>query len=56
VLAIPADLQDQQAAVALVDQVLADAGRLDILVNNAGTTWGAPARSIRSTPGTRSST
>jgi gluconate 5-dehydrogenase len=43
VLAIPADLQDQQAAVALVDRVLAEAGRLDILVNNAGTTWGAPA-------------
>jgi gluconate 5-dehydrogenase len=43
VRAISADLQDSQAAAALVDQVLAQGGRLDILVNNAGTTWGAPA-------------
>lgn len=43
VLAVASDLQDPHAAQALVDQVMAQAGRLDILVNNAGTTWGAPA-------------
>lgn len=43
VLAIASDLQDPQSAQALVDQVLAQQGRLDILVNNAGATWGAPA-------------
>jgi gluconate 5-dehydrogenase len=43
VLAIAGDLQDLHAAKALVEEVLAERGRLDILVNNAGATWGAPA-------------
>lgn len=43
VSAIATDLQDAQAAKPLVEQVLANHGRLDILVNNAGATWGAPA-------------
>ncbi len=42
-LTVAGDLQDPQAAKALVDKVLAERGRLDVLVNNAGATWGAPA-------------
>lgn len=33
---VPADLTDDDALVALVDEVLAAAGRIDVLVNNAG--------------------
>ena len=40
---ISADLRDEAAAAALVEDVAATHGRIDILVNNAGTTWGAPA-------------
>jgi gluconate 5-dehydrogenase len=43
VLTIAADLQNAQAARAVVEQTLTRFGRLDILVNNAGATWGAPA-------------
>jgi len=41
--AIVADLSQEKAAQALVDDALEYAGQIDILVNNAGATWGAPA-------------
>lgn len=41
--AVAADLRDANAAQALVDAVMAQAGRIDILVNNAGISWGAAA-------------
>jgi gluconate 5-dehydrogenase len=41
--AISADLRTADAAQALVDTVMARAGRIDILINNAGASWGAPA-------------
>ncbi len=33
---VPVDLRDGEAAWAMIDQVVADLGRLDVLVNNAG--------------------
>src|SRR5690349_23155419 len=39
---LQADLADDDAAAALVPQVLADHGRLDVLVNNAGISWPVP--------------
>jgi gluconate 5-dehydrogenase len=41
--AVSADLRDAAAAQAMVDAVMARAGRIDILVNNAGASWGAAA-------------
>jgi ketoreductase RED2 len=35
---VQADVSDQAQAQGLIDQVIADHGRLDVLVNNAGTT------------------
>jgi ketoreductase RED2 len=35
---VQADVSDQSQAQGLIDQVIADHGRLDVLVNNAGTT------------------
>lgn len=43
VLALPADLSQEDAARPLVETVVERWGQVDILVNNAGTTWGAPA-------------
>jgi NAD(P)-dependent dehydrogenase (short-subunit alcohol dehydrogenase family) len=36
VIAVPTDLTDDAAMVALVDRVIGDTGRIDVLVNNAG--------------------
>lgn len=36
VVTVSADLTDDAAMVALVDRILAEAGRIDVLVNNAG--------------------
>ncbi|WP_246624578.1 SDR family NAD(P)-dependent oxidoreductase [Oceanobacter mangrovi] len=36
------DLQDLDSIPGMVEQLLAEVGRIDILVNNAGTSWGAP--------------
>lgn len=41
--AVATDLRDAEGAQALVDGVMARAGRIDILINNAGISWGAPA-------------
>ncbi|GAA0619964.1 SDR family oxidoreductase [Sporichthya brevicatena] len=38
----PLDVRDEAAITALVDEVLADRGRIDLLVNNAGTSEPAP--------------
>ncbi len=38
----PLDVRDEAAVTALVDEILADRGRIDILVNNAGTSEPAP--------------
>ncbi len=38
-----ADISEEAARTGLIDQVLAEFGRIDILVNNAGTTRRAPA-------------
>lgn len=40
---IAADLGQDSAVAALVEQAMARLGKIDILVNNAGATWGAPA-------------
>jgi gluconate 5-dehydrogenase len=40
--AIECDVARPEAVEALVDRVLAEAGRLHVLVNNAGVVWGAP--------------
>ncbi|HUR75186.1 MAG TPA: SDR family oxidoreductase [Sporichthya sp.] len=42
VIGRPLDVRDEAAVQALVDEVLADRGRIDILVNNAGTSEPAP--------------
>ena len=41
--AVAADLSTQASAQAMVEAVMAKAGRIDILVNNAGVSWGAAA-------------
>lgn len=41
--AIAADLSQADAVEPLVQQVMAQHGRIDILINNAGASWGAPA-------------
>ena len=42
-LAVPTDVTDPQACVALVDAAVAKFGRVDVLVNNAGMSHVAPA-------------
>jgi NAD(P)-dependent dehydrogenase (short-subunit alcohol dehydrogenase family) len=51
VLTVASDLSKFDQIPGLVDAVLEAFGKLDILVNNAGATWGAPPRTIPSTPG-----
>jgi 3-oxoacyl-[acyl-carrier protein] reductase len=41
-IAVQADVSDEDAVHAMVDQVLAEFGKLDVLVNNAGTTSETP--------------
>lgn len=40
-LGLACDVREPKAIVSVVEQVVAELGRIDILVNNAGTTWGA---------------
>ncbi len=40
--AVQADVSQPDSVRALVDQVIADAGRIDVLVNNAALAWAAP--------------
>jgi 3-oxoacyl-[acyl-carrier protein] reductase len=44
--ALPADVADEHAVQAMVDHLLAEAGRVDILVNNAGIANTAPLVAI----------
>ncbi len=41
-LAIPTDVRDEAAVRAMVEQTVAELGRVDILVNNAGAIWTQP--------------
>src|SRR5690242_12877310 len=41
-LAIPTDVRDEDAIRRMVEQTVAEFGRLDILVNNAGAIWAKP--------------
>jgi len=40
------DVADAASVEALVQQALAECGKIDVLVNNAGLTWGAPAETM----------
>jgi NAD(P)-dependent dehydrogenase (short-subunit alcohol dehydrogenase family) len=42
-LALRCDVREPSDVQAVVDNTLAELGRVDVLVNNAGTSWGAPA-------------
>lgn len=48
VLAVPADIREEQQVTDLVDRALDTFGRIDILVNNAGGQFAAPAEDITS--------
>src|SRR5260370_15679335 len=44
--AMIADVADLASVEQLVQQTLAEYGKIDVLVNNAGLTWGAPAETM----------
>lgn len=41
-LALGCDVRDKAAVQQVVEETLANFGRIDILINNAGTSWGSP--------------
>ena len=46
VVAIPTDIMEADQVQALIDQTMAEFGRIDIIVNNAGTSAGGPFLSV----------
>ena len=40
------DVRDPEQVQSVVDETIAQFGRIDILLNNAGATWGAPAEDV----------
>ena len=46
VVAIPTDIMEPDQVQALIDQTMAEFGRIDIVVNNAGTSAGGPFLSV----------